>query len=303
VLALVLDALVPEPAGRWHPVAWMGSLIARGRDALIDRAPGTRLLGGAWVAVGGAGLMLVLGLIAALLLRSLPVAVAVAGEAVILRMMLSRRGLNAAARGVAAALTAGDLALARQRLGWNLVSRPTDELTDAEVAAGAVESVAENTSDSVVGPLVFYLLLGPGGALAYRFANTADAMLGYRTGAYQQLGKVPARLDDLLNWLPARLTGLAIIGASPFAGGDARGAARCWWRDRGATASVNAGQPISAVAGALGVRLGKPGVYEVGAGGRPARAGDIHRAGTISSGAVLLLVVACLGGFLIWRFV
>jgi adenosylcobinamide-phosphate synthase len=131
-----------------------------------------------------------------------------------------------------------------------------------------VESVAENLSDSFVAPVVWYALLGVPGAIAYRFVNTCDAMLGYR-GRYEYLGKAAARLDDVANWLPARLTALLVVAAAGLLGADARGAWRAMWQHHRRTASPNAGWPMSAAAGALGVRLEKLGHYALGHGPRP----------------------------------
>jgi adenosylcobinamide-phosphate synthase len=131
------------------------------------------------------------------------------------------------------------------------------------VAAGAVESLAENASDSVVAPLFFFALFGLPGALAYRAINTADAMVGYR-GAYEYLGKAAARLDDLANFIPARLCAALLLVAGTVDGLDGTRGWRILGRDGGKTASPNAGRPMAAMAGLLGVRLTKPGHYALG---------------------------------------
>jgi adenosylcobinamide-phosphate synthase len=161
-------------------------------------------------------------------------------------------------------------------LRW-LVSRDTAALDAPLLAAAAIESLAENASDSVVAPLLAYALAGLPGACAYRAVNTLDAMVGYR-GRYEYLGKVPARLDDLLNIAPARLTGLLIVAAAALCGADARQAWRAMWRDHATTDSPNAGYPMAAIAGALGVRLEKAGHYCLNAGGRAPTAEDVRRA-------------------------
>src|SRR6185436_6409500 len=170
---------------------------------------------------------------------------------------------------------AGDLPGARATLAWHLVSRPTMDLGEGEVAAATVESVAENLTDSIVAPAFLYLAFGLPGAMVYRAINTADAMIGYRDGALEYFGKVAARLDDVLNFVPARLGGLAcVLAAGP---GRATEAWRILRRDRLQTASPNAGWPMAAMAGALGVVLEKPDTYRLGDGAWPARA-DIARA-------------------------
>jgi adenosylcobinamide-phosphate synthase len=216
----------------------------------------------------------------------------------LLKTTLSLRTLLDAAERVRRALARGDLAGARAGLRW-LVSRETDDLPPPLLAAAAIESVAENLSDSLVAPLLAYALGGLPGAFAYRAANTLDAMLGYR-GRYEWLGKVPARLDDALNLLPARLTAGLLALAAGACGLDGRAAARIARRDGPRTPSPNAGWPMAAMAGALGLELEKRGHYVLGQGGRLPSAGDIRRAEGIALGAaglatLLALALARLG--------
>src|SRR5207248_3000674 len=174
--------------------------------------------------------------------------------------------LVAAARGVAAALAGGDLDAARVALAQHLVSRPTATLARDEVASAVVESVAENLTDAFVAPLCFYLAFGLAGAAAYRAVNTADAMIGYRDGALEWFGKVAARLDDALNFVPARLAAAALVVGAAIAGENARAAVRVLWRDGARTASPNAGLTMAAMAGALGLTLAQRGAYRLGGG-------------------------------------
>jgi adenosylcobinamide-phosphate synthase len=278
LLALVIDSLFGDPPNAYHPVAWMGSGIGAARK----RAPKTdvrRQLGyGGLIALGGAGLAAGMGWLVAWLVRLLPKPLNWLGEAVALKLMLSVGGLTQAATEIQTALEADDLPEAQRLTGWHLVSRDTSELTASQVAAAAVESVAENTSDSILAPLFYYTLFGLPGAFAYRFANTADAMLGYRDAEREWLGKIPARLDDLLNLIPARLTALLFIFVTRLNGGNVTRAFTIWRRDRGKTESPNAGHPMSASAGALGVELEKVGHYKLGEGQRLPQAEDIGRA-------------------------
>jgi len=181
--------------------------------------------------------------------------------ALFLKLTLSLRGLDRAARDVQSALEAGNLPEARRLLSWHLVSRDTSQLDETKVSAAAIESVAENASDGIIAPLFFFALGGLPAAFAYRFINTADSMLGYHDQEREWLGKVPARLDDLLNFIPARLAGLFIVLAAPFCGASLSQAWKIMWRDSGQTASPNAGIPEAAIAGALGVKLGGPSTY------------------------------------------
>jgi adenosylcobinamide-phosphate synthase len=220
-------------------------------------------------------------------------------------LLLALRGLFAAAGEVARALSDGNLGAARAALAWHLVSRPTEDLDAGHVASATVESVAENLTDAYAAPVAFFLAFGLPGAALYRAVNTADAMIGYRDGPLEYFGKVAARLDDVLNVLPARLAALAIVAAAPLAGASAGGAWRMLRRDRARTASPNAGWTMSAVAGALGVTLEKLGAYRLGDGRLP-RSTDIARAvrlvrvaGALTTGALIAaaaLIRAALDG-------
>jgi adenosylcobinamide-phosphate synthase len=211
-------------------------------------------------------------------------------------LLLALRGLFAAAEAVARPLVAGDLAAARHALGRHLVSRPTGELDAAHVASGAVESVAENLTDGYVAPVVLFLLLGLPGAALYRAINTADAMLGYRDGPLEYFGKTAARLDDVLNLVPARLAARGIVAAAPLAaaGANARQAWVTLRRDHARTASPNAGWTMAAMAGALGVMLEKPGAYRLGSGRRAACAADVTRSVRVVAAAAVLVTAALL---------
>jgi adenosylcobinamide-phosphate synthase len=183
-----------------------------------------------------------------------------------------------------------------------LCGRNPEGLDEQELARATVESVAENTSDAVVAPLLWGGLAGLPGLLAYRAANTLDAMVGHRNARYARFGTPAARLDDLLNLLPARLTGLLTIAAAPVAGGSPAETRRVWRRDRNDHPSPNAGQCESAMAGALGVRLGGRNVYFgrsetrpfLGDGPRP-KAAHLRRAARLS-GAVGVLALGIAAG-------
>lgn len=212
-------------------------------------------------------------------------------EALALTCLLSLRGLVDAARDVARMLSRGDIVAARRAVGYHLVSRPTAALDEGQVASATVESVAENLTDALVAPALCYLAAGLAGAAVYRAINTADAMFGYRDGPLEYFGKVAARLDDILNLLPARLAGMSVAVGAALAGASASGALAALLRDRGRTASPNAGWTMSAMAGALGVTLEKPGAYRLGA-GAPAGAGDIERSLRVLYAAVAVSLAA-----------
>lgn len=292
VLALVLDLIVGEPPNRWHPVAWAGGALAAGRRALAGAARPTLVLGGAFlvliVVTFAAGAVL----LAERLLEPWPLARAVV-DVCLLKGALSVRALFEAVLRVRAALTRGDLPGARASLRADLVSRPTDQLSAELAGSAAVESLAENLTDSLIAPLLFFAVGGVAAAWAYRVVNTADAMIGYRAGELEYLGKAAARLDDALNWVPARLGGWAIVAGAAIAGGSARGAWRALRRDGGRTASPNAGRTMAAMAGALGVTLTKPGHYTLGEGMAPDSA-TIGRACRVAAAALAVVIVLAL---------
>jgi len=259
------------------------------------------LIGGAALTLGVAGLAGVVGTAVSELAGHLGLA-GLALQALALTCLLSVRGLVSAARAVAGALRREDLAAARRTAGYHLVSRPTAELDAGHVASAAVESVAENLTDSLVAPALFFLAGGLAGAAVYRVVNTADAMFGYRVGPLEYFGKVTARLDDLLNVIPARLAGLSLVVGAVLARESGRDALAALRRDRRRTASPNAGWTMAAMAGALGVTLEKPGAYRLGVGAMPV-AEDVERSLRVFGAAVWVslgvLVAVCLAGWLV----
>jgi adenosylcobinamide-phosphate synthase len=288
LVAVAIDLAFGDPPNAMHPVAWMGRAIGLGRRCLCRGGPVGLFVAGSvctLVVVTAAGL-------AGWLVTSLGSALGPAGlllEAVALKSTLALRGLTAAGREVAVALERGDLVAARASVGRHLVSRPTATLRAEQVAAGVVESLAENLTDALVSPLMFYLLFGLPGALAYRALNTSDSMLGYHEGALEYFGKLAARLDDVANLIPARLAGIALV---VVAGRRARAAWSTMLRDHRLTASPNAGWTMAAMAGALGVSLAKPGAYSLGHGREP-QVSDIARALRLLRHAnALVLVIA-----------
>jgi adenosylcobinamide-phosphate synthase len=286
LLAFAWD-LIGELPARWHPVVWYGKLIR----CLEQRAPHGRqsqfLYGAAMLAISAP-----LAWLPALLVHQ------VATQA---RTTLLRRGKHSsgdllyaliegsalkpffalcmlveAGRAVRLPLEQNNLPLARQAL-QSLVSRDRSHLTAELMAAAAIESLAENLNDSVVAPLFYYTLFDLPGAALYRLFNTFDSMVGYH-GHYEYLGKAAARLDDLLNLIPSRLTALLIIAGAPLFSGDRRRAWHIWLRDARKTASPNAGHPMAAMAGALGVQLEKVGYYSLGDAEQPLAPSAIRQA-------------------------
>lgn len=218
----------------------------------------------------------------------------VLGGALMLRHTFTVRGLSRAAHHVRKSLESGRLDRARAGLR-NLVSRDPSSLDPPLVAAAAIESVAENTTDSFVAPWLAFAVLGVPGAVAYRAINTLDSMLGYR-GGYEYLGKTSARLDDLVNLIPARLSAALLLAGGALAGLPARLGRRTMMRDRRLPASPNAGWTMSAMAGLLEVRLEKPGHYCLGSDLAAPGARDISVAVEVAerTAALALLVTLAL---------
>ncbi len=293
LLAVLIDVALGDPPNRFHPVAWMGSLIATG-ERRAPRSPRLAFAWGAALVCGGVFTVIALGLAIQWGLRTLPPVIAWCLEAAVLSTMFSIRGLVRAARAVRDALARDDLNEARALVGRHLVSRDVSRLDRSAVAAATIESVAENASDSVVAPLFYYALAGLAGVFAYRFVNTADAMLGYHSERYEWLGKTAARLDDLLNLVPARLTALLMLLAAPLVGGRlARGWA-VWRRDARLTLQPQCRPTNECRCGVLGVELEKIGYYRLGAGLPAANWRDIDRMNRLFY-ATVALGVASLG--------
>ncbi|MBV8633835.1 MAG: cobalamin biosynthesis protein [Burkholderiaceae bacterium] len=227
--------------------------------------------------------------LSACLLRSLPQPLALALHALLLYFSLGLRSLREHCMPIAHALREGDLSAAR-RLTARIVSRDTGQADEADLSRAAVESLLENGNDAVFGTLFWFLAAGGPGALLFRLANTLDAMWGYRTERYLHFGRFAARCDDVLNWIPARLTALSYLAL-----GNARGAWRCWRNQALHWPSPNAGPVTASGAGALQVALGGMASYDgvvemrppLGE-GREAHAGDIPRAWQLVWRAVLL---------------
>jgi len=276
--ALLLDLALGDLPNRWHLVAWMGACIhrlehhcpARSRSGQFTYGMGLVLLGGALFALPWLPFQQ--------WAESLPFWYRVGLTAIALKPAFALRRLLEAGREIRLALARADLDEARRLTGWHLVSRDTRALSTGQVASAVVESLAENLTDSLAAPLLVFVLLGLPGVWFYRFVNTADAMIGYRTPRYEYLGKFAARLDDLLNWMPARLAALCLAGAAGLCRLDMRNAWRVMARQHGRTGSPNAGWTMAAAAGALGVRLEKSGCYALNEGKAWPALEDIQRA-------------------------
>ena len=301
----VLDALFGDPAWLPHPVVYMGKAISKLEKFLRPRLPKTpqgELLGGAIVAFClPVGTFLLTGLVcwgAARLHPLLGLAVQMfwCGQA------LAARGLVQESTNVYIELKKPDLPGARKAVS-RIVGRDTAELTAEGVTKAAVETVAENASDGVIAPLLYMLIGGAPLALTYKAINTMDSMLGYKNEKYLYFGRVPAKLDDVANYIPSRLAGLLWVAAAAFTHNDAKGAWKIWRRDRRNHASPNSAQTESACAGALGVQLAGPAYYfgqyypklTIGDALRPIEPEDILRANRMMYAESILALAIGLG--------
>lgn len=262
--ALLLDTLLGDPRSGMHPVVLIGRLISFLESLLYPaehRTPGSLLFRGGLVVVlvisitGGVAW----GLLTAAALGG-PLCSALMG-AVILYFTITPRALARDGLEIYHLLREKNIVLARKRLSW-IVGRDTDRLNESDIARGAVETIAENTTDGVLSPLFFFLLFGPVGAACYRAANTMDSMLGYKNERYLYFGRAAARLDDVLNYIPARITFILFIISSFFLGLDWKNAWKIGLRDAPKHPSPNGGYAEGPTAGALHVQLGGWNYYE-----------------------------------------
>lgn len=307
LVALVVDRGFGELPGRLHPVAWMGGYLNWMGRAVAPQARATTTpsvpcdpstdwksfsLGAiAWWL--GVAIIFAFSVVLQSVVAGWPLPLATLGLGLLLKPLLAWRMLRNEVQAVEAALSQS-LDAGRARLAW-LVSRDVTRLDEEAVRESAIESLAENLNDSVVAPLFWFAVAGLPGAALYRFANTADAMWGYRGErdgrVWEWAGKWAARADDVLSWFPARLTGGLLALA---AGGLPLVALR---REARRTPSPNSGWPMAAMALALGVRLAKPGSYVLHAAGRAPGAADTVRASALAGQVVVVLAFTAV---LVW---
>lgn len=263
LLALGLD-LVGEPPEKVHPTVWMGAVIAE-LVKVLRRVPflSEKTRGAILALVLVFGFSLITYFVLDVIRISLGLIALVVASAILLKTTFALQTLKRFAEPIAQSLENQDLESARKDL-QKIVGRKTQGLDEAHVVSGAVESVAEGIVDGITSPLFYYALLGVPGSVGFRAINTLDSMVAYRTEEFLDLGWMSAKLDTLANYIPARLSALLIVVSSFMLGEDWKGSLRILRRDHGRTASVNAGWPMSAMAGALNIQLEKVGNYALG---------------------------------------
>jgi adenosylcobinamide-phosphate synthase len=304
ITACILDLVLGDPRWLPHPVVLMGRLILileRFFRRIVHTPNGMRLAG---LLITLIVVLLSYGL-TLLLIRTaggIHAALGWAVSAFLIYTTLAARSLHGEASKVKRNLEEGDIDAARRSLA-GIVGRETQDLSDREIIRAAVETVSENTSDGVIAPLFYLIIGGPPAAMAYKATNTLDSMLGYKNERFRDMGWFPARLDDLANFIPARITGFLMVTASLLLNLSARDAFRIMRRDGAKHTSPNAGIPEAAAAGALGVQLGGMNFYMgapsekplIGEAKRTLTTKSIENAVTLMYAVFFLMVVVSIG--------
>ncbi len=304
-LGILFDFLVGDPQGWYHPVMAVGWLVKKTEQALRGIFPhtpkGERLAGGVLAAVVAGCSVLVPGAFLFACYRVHPVA-GILLETLMCGSLLAAKSLKMESMRVAKSLEEGGLDAGREAVSM-IVGRDTKGLSEAGVIKAAVETVAENTSDGVVAPMFYMALFGGVGGFFYKSVNTMDSMVGYKNEAYQYFGTAAAKLDDILNFIPARVSAVAMALSCPLCGMDMRGAFRIFLRDRYCHASPNSAQTEAVMAGALKVQLAGDAWYfgkkhkkpTIGDDIRPVELEDIRRSNRLMYAAAILCAALFLG--------
>ena len=265
--AFCLDLMFGDPKNKYHPTAWIGSIIAfltplaRNDNSRIEK------IGGVFVVIIPilivVGFLTILDFGLSLETNFLTMIFSVVVGAVLLKTTIALRGMEKHALSVLNSIEENNLDSARENLSM-IVKRDTKNLDKKHLISGVLESISENTVDGITGPLFYYSIFGLPGAFVYRIVNTADSMVGYKNNLFKNLGWFGAKSDTILNYLPSRLTGLVMIISAIILKQNWRGCYRIMIRDAKKTESPNAGYPMAALAGALGTTFEKIDHYNLG---------------------------------------
>ena len=268
--ALVLDFAVGDPRNKFHPTAWIGSLIAKLIPHIKHSSENLEKLGGIFIILISSGivvsLMIFLNIgIKLITIDYIYIIISIIVCGILLKTTIAIKGMERHALAVVTALEQNDISSARDNLSM-IVKRNTKNLDKNHIFSGVLESISENTVDGITGPLFYFAIFGLPGAFVYRVINTADSMIGYKTDIFKNVGWFGANCDKILNYIPSRLTGFIMIFSAMILGNDWRKSYEIMIRDGRKTKSPNAGYPMAAIAGALGAKFEKIDHYSLGDG-------------------------------------
>jgi len=268
--ALVLDFAVGDPRNKFHPTAWIGSLIAKLTPHTKNSSKNLEKLGGIFIILISSGIVVSLMIFLDIGIKLITVdyiyiIISVIVGGVLLKTTIAIKGMERHALAVVTAIEQNNISSARDNLSM-IVKRNTKNLDKNHVFSGVLESISENTVDGITGPLFYFAVFGLPGAFVYRVVNTADSMIGYKTDIFKNVGWFGANCDKILNYIPSRLTGFIMILSAMILGNDWRKSYEIMIRDGRKTKSPNAGYPMAAIAGALGAKFEKIDHYSLGDG-------------------------------------
>jgi len=285
LLALVIDLVIGEYPAFLHPVTWIGGVISYLLKPAPRKGSAVQFIYGVLIVIVTIALFTAPVFFLLYYLKDWSTIAFIIVAALLLKSTFSIRTLYQLAKNVKRLLDDGKISEARKETSY-LVSRDTTKLNQEQITSSIVEMTAESITDSLTAPLFYWLIFGVPGAVAYRVINTFDSRIGYR-GQYEYTGKFAARLDDVLNYVPARLAGLLLVVSAYITRKNGKKAWKTMLSDHNKTASPNAGWTMSTAAGALDIRLEKPGHYRLGHAGREPDSSAI-------SGSLLLVILTCL---------
>ncbi len=268
--ALVLDFAVGDPRNKFHPTAWIGSLIAKLAPHTKHSSENLEKLGGIFIILISSGIVVSLLIflnigIKLITIDYIYIIISIIVGGILLKTTIAIKGMERHALAVVTALEQNNISLARDNLSM-IVKRNTKNLDKNHVFSGVLESISENTVDGITGPLFYFAIFGLPGAFVYRVINTADSMIGYKTDIFKNVGWFGANCDKILNYIPSRLTGFIMILSAMILGNNWRKSYEIMIRDGRKTKSPNAGYPMAAIAGALGAKFEKIDHYSLGDG-------------------------------------
>lgn len=268
--ALALDFAVGDPRNKFHPTAWIGSLIAKLAPHTKHSSENLEKLGGIFIILISSGIVVSLLIflnigIKLITIDYMYIIISIIVGGILLKTTIAIKGMERHALAVVTALEQDNISSARDNLSM-IVKRNTKNLDKNHVFSGVLESISENTVDGITGPLFYFAIFGLPGAFVYRVINTADSMIGYKTDIFKNVGWFGANCDKILNYIPSRLTGLIMILSAMILGNNWRKSYEIMIRDGRKTKSPNAGYPMAAIAGALGAKFEKIDHYSLGDG-------------------------------------